>query len=72
MIFVTISLGLVAQSVRRLAFVIKHNGPDCASCVGSPVAFLMAWGTELFVLALALLVSWLAWRYLRHVAKAMR
>jgi hypothetical protein len=69
--FAAVSLVLVAQSTRRIAFIIEHGGMDCATCDGSPVAFLIGWGVELFVLGIALLLSWLAWRHLRHVPKAI-
>jgi hypothetical protein len=70
-VFAAVSLVLVAQCIRRIAFIIEHGGMDCATCDGSPVAFLIGWGVELFVLGIALLLSWLAWRHLRHVPKAI-
>jgi hypothetical protein len=66
-----VSLVLVAQSIRRITFVIEHGGIDCATCDGSPVAFLIGWGVELLVLLVALLLTWFAWRRLRHVPKAI-
>jgi hypothetical protein len=70
-VFAALSFVLVAQSIRRIAFIIEHGGMDCATCDGSPVAFLIGWGVELSVLVMALLLTWLAWRRLRHVPKAI-
>lgn len=70
-IFAGVSLVIIAQTLRRMAFIVQHGGMDCATCDGSPVAFLIGWSVELFVLAIALRLSWLAWRYLHHVTKAI-
>jgi len=69
--FAAVSLVLVAQNVRRLTFIIDHGGMDCATCDGSPVAFLIQWGVELVVLGIGLLPSWLSLRHLCHVPKAI-
>ena len=34
-------LPLLAQTVARAGFILRHGGMDCAGCEGSPMAFLM-------------------------------
>ena len=42
------------QQLRRLFFFAKHGGMDCATCNGSPTAFLIGWVLETVVLAFLL------------------
>lgn len=44
------------QQLRRLFFIAKHGGMDCATCNGSPMAFLIGWALETLVLVFLLLL----------------
>ena len=37
---------LLLQTGRRVVFMVRHRGMDCASCDGSPMAFLMGMVVE--------------------------
>lgn len=55
---------LLVRSVARFAFIVEHQGLDCAEppCDGPPGAFAAAWGGELLFLAVGIV---LAVRHLR-------
>jgi hypothetical protein len=52
---------LLHRTSRYIAFIVEHGGMDCGACNGSPLAFLLDWTMELFLLIPGLfLCTWLA------------
>lgn len=64
MALLPLAILLIGQFARRLLFVIRHGGMDCATCQGSPLAFVIGWGIESLAL---LLVGWLIHRLRRSL-----
>lgn len=56
---------LLVQLVRRLGFIIRHGGMDCATCDGSPMAFLVAMVFEMGMMAAVGGSMFMLWRVLR-------
>jgi hypothetical protein len=51
---------LLVNSILRVAFILEHRGMDCATCNGSPAAFVLLWAHELvFLLPGIVLCLWL-------------
>ena len=58
---------LLVNSILRVAFIVEHGGMDCATCNGSPAAFVLVWAHELIFLVPGIALSlWLV-RTLRRM-----
>ena len=60
-----LALLLVLQLARRVLFVLQHRGLDCATCEGSPMAFLLHTGVEMLLCVPASRAAIRLWKMLR-------
>lgn len=60
-----LALLLLVRLVRRLGFIIRHGGMDCATCDGAPMAFLVAMVFEMGMMAAVGGSMFMLWRVLR-------
>lgn len=60
---------LLAQTVARIRFILRHGGMDCFDCEGSPLAFLMGMVLEQWAF---LPLSAVVWAGLAHILRQRR